>query len=508
MNNPYAQAAMEKQKFQFDVNKENTRINQWNTTNAQHVYEWKVGRMDKAQEKLDKDREKLGEQPITHEGAKRTDLPSITSVDVNNRINDNLIQLKELNNSFMKDNKGYSKETLNELANKYDQDPTSLNLKDNDLRVYLSQRRQIDHDNIHNVNLLKGAKTFTLGIDAELGKQFKGFGGIVDRNGKELYSSKDLFSVMQQYKNSMTTPTSSGGFTTGTSSRGPSLDENKFVNRFRGTNNEIAAKAFVKFYNGQPMTATEKIIVNRAQTVDKHFDSISSATVKKQLDAESSYFNNHMPENMTMAGTISKDNKVDMSRTEALISDSMNPELGMLDLKERKQFDPSIVQSWREDPKAVLDYQIVKNYDGSGQLIIQKGADKQVVPMSAQTFQSYYPRYAATNPITQIKSIIMASPSNTTNVNKRGDAIGAQYTGYNIPLLSGTTIAKNVRYDVEGAKSNSGGKVDSYQVRLYAFDGKIWHDSVINQQGYIGEEAIQDAINGIGMDAVNYTLKQ
>lgn len=508
MNNPYAQAAMEKQKFQFDVNKENTRINQWNTTNAQHVYEWKVGRMDKAQAKLDADRAKLGQEPVTHEGAKRTDIPSITSVDINNRINDNVNQLKELNNSFMKDNKGYSKETLNEFANKYDQDPTSLNLKDNDLRVYLTQRRQIEHDNIHNLNLLKGAKDFTAGIDAELGKQFKGFGGIVDTNGKELYSSKDLFSVMKQYKNSISTPVSSGGFTTGTASRGSALDENKFVNRFRGTGNEVAAKAFVKFYNGQPMSSTEKLIVNRAQTIEKHFDSISKDTVKKQLDAESSYFNNHMPENMTMAGTLSKDNKIDMGHTDALISDSMNPELGSLNLKISKDFNAATLQSWREDTKAVLDYQIVKNYDGSGQLIVQKGTEKQVIPMSAQDFQAYYPRYAATNPVTQIKSIIMASPSNTTNVNKRGDAIGAQYTGYNIPSLNGTTVAKNVRYDIEGAKSNVGGKVDGYQVRLYVFDGKIWHDSVLNQQGYIGEEAIQDAVNGIGMDAVNYTLKQ
>jgi hypothetical protein len=30
---------------------------------------------------------------------------------------------------------------------------------------------------------------------------------------------------------------------------------------------------------------------------------------------------------------------------------------------------------------------------------------------------------------------------------------------------------------------------------------------VINQKGYIGEEQIEDAISGIGMDLVNYTLK-
>lgn len=506
VNNPAAQAAMEKQKFQFDVNKENTRINQWNTDHQFELYKWKTERQDKLLEKQQKALDKLGAEPITHEGAMKTNVASMTAVDINKRINDNKDQIHSLNSSFISENKGYTEATLNKLASQYDQDPSSLNLKDNDLRVYLNQRRQLDHDNLHNGNLLKGINEYTGPIQKELTDAFKGFGGIVDKSGRELYSSKDLFSVMKQYQNSLSSHSYAGS--TGGSKVSTSLDENKLIGRFQGTKNEVAARALVKFFKGQPMSPTEKIIVERAQKVNTHFAPIAGSIVNRQLDAESKYLNAHMPENMTMAGSINKTNKVDMQHTDALISDSMNPELGILDLEQTKDYNPATVQKWREDKGAVLDYQIVKNYDGSGQLIIQNGTDKQIIPMTQQTFQSYYPRYAATNPVTQMKSMIMASPSKTTNINKKGDAIGAQFTGYSIPLLNGTTQAKNVRYDVEGAKSNKGGKVDSYQIRLYAFDGKIWHDSVINQQGYIGEEAIQDAINGIGMDAVNYTLKQ
>ena len=508
LNNPYAQMSMEKQKFQFDINKENTRINQWNADHELDVLKYTAERQDKLDEKIQKQKDALGAEPITREGAIRTDIPSLTTVDVNNRITDNIQQIKKLNAEFISENKGYTVETLNKFASQYDQDPGSLNLKDNDLRVYLSQRRQLDHDNLHNANLLKGVSkdnNIKL-IDKSLSDAFKGFGGIVDKNGRELYTSKELYDVYSQYRNSFSKDRTR--IDPNTNQLTYNLDSNKFMSRFKGTKNEAAAIAFVKYFKNQPMTATEKIIVNRTNVIGSKFQPIASNLVNQRLTAESKYLNDHMPENMTMVGSLNQTNKVDMQHTDALISDSMNPELGILDLKKTKDYDPDTVSKWRTDPKVKLDYQIVKNYDGTGELIVQNGTEKQTIPMTAQTFKAYYPRYAATNPVTQMKSMIMASPSNTTNINKKGDPIGAQFTGYNIPLLNGTSIAKNVRYDVEGARSNTGGKIDSYQIRLYAFDGKLWHNSVINQQGYIGEESIQDAINGIGMDAVSYTLKQ
>ena len=507
MNNPYAQMDMEKKKFQFDVNKENTRINQWNTDHQFEVYKWRTERQDKVLEKIKKQKDLLGAEPITHEGALKTDVPDILAVDINKRITDNLNQINTSDGEFIRNNKGYTKSTLDKLSSQYNQDPSSLDLKDNDLRVYLNQRRQLDHHNLHNRNLLKGVAEFTSGKDKQLSDIFKNSGGIVDRNGKEMYSSKDLYDVMKQYLDSSRSTASGAG--QGSTKSISFLDENKFINRFKETKNEAVAKALYKSYHKQPLSYSEKLIVDRARFLHSQINPVASTLINEKLDLESRYLNAHTPENMTMVGSLNKTNKEDMQHTDALISDSMNPELGILDLEKTKDFDPATVQAWRES-KAVLDYQIIKNYDGSGQLVIQRGPIKQIIPMTADTFQDYYPRYAATNPVTQMKSMIMASPSKTTNINKRGDAVNAQFTGYTIPLLSGTNIAKNVRYDVEGASSNKGGKTDSYQIRLYVFDdkSKIWHDTVINQQGYIGEESIEDAINGIGMDAVNYTLKQ
>lgn len=499
--NPYAQMNMEKKKLQFDMQKENRRIDEWNTDHAFDVLKWNTERNDKLLEKQEKAREKLGAEPITNEGALRTDLPKVTSLDINAKINGNNLQLKQLDSQFLSQNKNYTKKALDAFADAYDKNPNSLDLKDNDLRLYLNQRRAIDHDNIHNYSLLKEVKGMTAHLDKKLDDTLNSFGGVVDRNGKELYSSKELYLVNKRLEKFHKLVPQSGG---GKPVMG--YDEQAALNKYKGTKYETLAKAYINHYNGKPLSYSEKVVFDRTQKIKAHVNPVVSDVVSKKLQIESDYLSSKMPESFSMSGTLNKTNKVDMQHTDALIADSMNPELGVLDLKQLKDFDGATVHKWRTE-NAKLDYRIVKNYDGSGELIIQNGKQTQKIPMTAETFNNYYPRYAQTNPVTRIKSMILASPSNTTNINKRGDAVNAQFTGYDIPLLRGTNYAKNVRFDIEGAKSNTGGKIDNYQVRLYAFDGKIWHNTVINQQGYIGEEQIQDAINGIGMDLVNYTLK-
>jgi len=508
LTNPYAQMLMEKKKFQFEVQKENVRVNEWNTDHAFDILKWKTERADKLEEKLEKAREKLGAEPITNEGALRTDLPKVTSADISSKINSNNTQLKQLDSQFLSQNKNYTKKQLDAFADKYDTDPNSLDLKDNDLRLYLNQRRSIDHDNIHNYSLLKGVNDATAHIDKDIDTRLKSYGGVVDKNGKELFNSKELYLVNKKLeKLSKVTqvydPVSGGNKNV---LKFDTKGAEAVLNQYRGTKYETIARAYINHNTGKPLSYSEKIVYNKAKQISEHAAPVVSGLIKQKLDLESSYLTNKMPESFSMSGTLNKTNKLDMQHTDALISDSMNPALGMLDLEKSKDFDPATVSKWKTEKKP-LDYRIVKNYDGSGELIIQNGTEIQKIPMTPETFNNYYPRYAQTNPVTRIKSMILASPGNTTNINKRGDAVNAQFTGYDVPLLKGTNYAKNVRFDIEGAKSNTGGKIDNYQVRLYAFDGKVWHSSVINQQGYIGEEQIQDAINGIGMDLVNYTLK-
>ena len=152
---------------------------------------------------------------------------------------------------------------------------------------------------------------------------------------------------------------------------------------------------------------------------------------------------------------------------------------------------------------------INKNYDGSGSLIVQHGTEQQTIPLSADQFMNYFPRYAVLNPITKMKNDILSSPENTTNPLRKNEPTTAAYTGNSIPNLRGTNFATRVRYDVEGASSNNGSSSDGYVIRVYACDDKGgWHQGIITEQGYIGEGKIQAAIDMIGMEVVEKILKK
>lgn len=507
--NPYAQMNMEKKKFAFEVQKENTRINQWNTDHNFDVLKWRTEQAQKLLEKQEKDREKLGSEPITNDGALKTDVKKVIASDINSKISLNNIRLKKLDGEFLKQNKNYTKKELDAFADAYDKNPNSLDLKDNDLRLYLNRRRSIDHDNIHNYSLLKEVKKKTAGIESEIDNTLNSYGGIVDKNGRQLYSSKELYLVGKKL-DKLTKVSKVFDPISGDTKSVLKFDKaaaEAVLNQYRGSKYETIARAYINHNTGKPLSYSERLVYDKSKKISEKVTPLVSGLIKRQLDVESDYLTSKMPENFSMSGTLNSKNDIDMQNTAALISDSMNPELGSLDLKRLQDFDPTVVQKWKEE-NAKLDYRIVKNYDGSGELIIQKGKEVQKIPMTPEAFNNYYPRYAQTNPVTKIKSTILASPSNTTNINKRGDAVNAGFTGYELPLLKDTNFAKSVRFDIEGAKSNEGGKVDGYQIRLYAFDGKVWHNTVLNQKGYIGEEKIQDAINMIGVDAVMRTLKQ
>ena len=198
------------------------------------------------------------------------------------------------------------------------------------------------------------------------------------------------------------------------------------------------------------------------------------------------------------------------SSADRILANAANPPAGRIDVDNKKDFNIEEINKWRQDSKLskTIDYRISKNYDGSATFIIQNGKEVQKIPLSAEQFNNYFPRYAAVNPITRMKYLTLSSPENTTNAVKKGDPVNAAFSGYSLPLLQDTTIASRVRYDVEGSSRNVGDRNGRYLIRVYVFDGKIWHQEIINQKGYIGEEEIQDKLNNIGMDVVNHILKK
>jgi len=510
-SNPYAQMNMEKKKFQFDIQKENTRINQWNATYALDIQKWQTERADKAMAAEEKRKEKLGSEPVTTSGGVRTDIEAPTSLSVTDSINANDVELKQRDNEFLSQNSKYKKADLDALADEYSKNPGNVDVKDNDLRSYLDNRHRLENSNARSQNLLTQMSKVTAPIEAKLDAAFAGTRGLVDSNtGKEVYTAKELFEVGKVLDGfSADLPMNMSNMRGEDIANIISKNNEKVLARYAGSKYENLAKTFVKRSIGQPLNSIEQSAMNRMQQINSQFTNVASNTVKDKLDAESNYLITKDPKYMTMEGTLDIYNKPDMVQVSAIIAKSMIPSVGGLDVNSNSDFNAETLNTWRNNPKIKdLQYRISKNYDGSANLVVQNGTEKQTIPMTASDFTAFFPRYAEVSAMTAIKRDILSSPESTTNPLGREKPTSAAYTGYNLPMLKDTNIASKVRYDIEGAKSNSGGPMDGYQVRVYVNDGKMWHQGVVNQRGYIGEEQIQDVISRIGMDVVQSILKQ
>ena len=519
LSNPYAQMAQEKKRFQFDVNKENTRINQWHTDHQWDIYKYTHLSAKEQYDVQQKELEKLGEMPITETAAKSTeDIDKPTMTTISNSIDQGNEDRKRLTASYIgelnlsQEDARRKADELDELAAKYDQDPGSVDVTDNKLRKYLDERRTIDLDVMHNGNLQKGAIAVGAKYDKALDDILNQYSGVVDTNGKTLYTAKDLYTVDNIAKNYYVTMPGGGG-------KYPSVgkttfDDAKFLARFAGTKLEAVAKIYLKNINDPKvfgsLNPNDKIIYDKSRQLAQAVGPTAANLLKQQLAAQSNYLFKKMPEYMETFGALDKNNKIDMARVDGLITRKIDlyNRTGALDVENKGDFDPETLNKWQQEAKTgktILGFVLHKNYDGSGSLIVQNGKDEQVVPLTASQFSSDFPRYARLNFTDQIKSRILASPDATTNMNKLKDPVNAAFTGQSLPLLKGTKYESLVRYDVEGTNDATGAPTDDYQIRVYVYDDKqkVWKNDVVNQTGYMRENALSSSIQGIGLDIVN-----
>jgi hypothetical protein len=139
------------------------------------------------------------------------------------------------------------------------------------------------------------------------------------------------------------------------------------------------------------------------------------------------------------------------------------------------------------------------------------GGARQIVPMNSSEFAAFFPKYAVSNPINEIKYAVLASPNHTTNLkggNDAANAVNAYMSGYNIPGLANTAIAPLVRLDVEGDPDNDGSAGDKFVVRMYVNNNGDWKTTTLNQNRYVSEDGVQGIINNIGTHTVDDLLKQ
>ena len=517
LTNPYFQADMEKKTLQFRYDDANRQQKNFNATYALQVKNAEFEHLKWATEQTNKAADKLSTAPVVTPGALSTDIDTPSLGKLNTTIEATQKAINNLNADYANTlfpnitNVDEKKGAIAKLVQDYTLNPkvsTSPAMTE-----YLERRRAFDIKLGQQQGLYSAAKDLSGKMfDSVIEKTLKGQKGIVDgRTGKELFSAAELFEIDNAVTNAYkTTPiyVSSFGGTTGGQT---TFDSASVLNQFKGTKLESVANAYLKKYQGQPLSSSEQIIIDRSRTIGGLMTPVLGETIKKKLAFEADYLNTRMPERQTQIGTISASNKQDNDRIGQLIGTKLQQatELGGVNVRDKEDFNAATIEKVRKDPNAT--YTIQKKYDGSANLIMNGAGVRQVVPMDSGEFAAFFPKYAVSNPINEIKYAVLASPNHTTNL-KGGDdgsnAINAYMSGHDIPGLANTAIAPLVRLDVEGSPNNDGGDHDKFVVRMYAYDGNVWKTTTLNQQRYVTEDGIKAIINNIGTHTYDDVLKQ
>lgn len=519
-SNPYAQMDMEKKKLQFDYDNANRQQRNWERDFAFDQKKFEITtNLERAKLQIQADGKK-GSTPVVTPGALPTDVDRPTLGKLNETITGIKTNIYKLNSDYaplltanIKDPKN-KKKYLDALASKYYEDPGSINgMKDPNVREYLEKRRVLDIELGQKNNLYTSAvKESSRLFDPQMDKVFSNVGGLNFANGKQLFSAKELYNLNSSFKRYFKqTPEGASG-PTGAIRYKNIFDSKSFLNEYKGTKYEGAAKALVADYYGGATTPTAKLIAKKAKEVGLAMSSTVGDIATKKYNYQTEYLAKRMPERQTQIGTLDKSNKVDVANINGLIGTKLEQykKYGALDSARKEDFDPETLGKVLKDSKA--SYLIEKKFDGSANLIVTNGVTRQVVPMTASEMGAFFPNYAKRNPVEGIKYAVLSSPNHTTNLKGGGNdasaAVNAYLSGYDVPNLASTRLAQMVRMDVEGSPFNDGSNNDKYSVRMYVNDNGHWKTDVLTQEGYVSEAGIISILNNIGPKTISDFLKK
>lgn len=509
-SNPYFAAEMDKRKLQFDYWKENER-----NKRADRDYFFEVRKQEFAEGKALA--ETRGKDYIWEYGGLGTDRTIPTLVDLEKGIN----QITREKDEFIKANaltilgSDASNLTTDQLRKAMDQklrehiqNPSIVS--DNDVRDLLNRYRTMDVDlttrqqHYNYISKISNDK-----YDKVLDTVFEGRTGIVDKEGKRIYTAKELYNVLNdmkpfvKYQQTSTVPVGIGGLspTQGTVSIAK-VDTEGLLSKFRGTKHQLLAEAYAKKMTGKPLSDREALYLNKALSVDEDVKTAVQGVYKEKRNYEAEQIGKLMPQYQRVVTSINMEDKTDKESVESLIGNmyGIYSKLGGLDTE---NFNPNTISEWRSSKGAKeIKYILDKTEDDSGATLrIMKGDEIQEIPLNAQQLATYFPKSVRRNFMDNIKYVIQSSPEKTTNaMSKRGDPLNARFTGEMLPLFSGTGLAQLVRFDIEGAKTNDGGPNDGYQIRMYVNDNGVWKSDIVNQQGFATFGGVQEVLRNIGLN--------
>lgn len=510
LSNPYAQMAMEKKKLAFQVERAKVEDNQFWANYGLRAAQFRFDQEKDARDRVEKAAEKALLEPIVGYGGLGTGVKQPTLFDLDNQRKQTITSLNQLYSSngaklFPNLSPKEREEAMGELVQKYIDNPTAK-FNSNDEVRFVEQARELQLKLSQQTGLYSQAQRAGSAMQGRVNDIFKGVGGVNFSNGSEMISAQDLY-ILRSKVSEFTK-------TTGANAPGAvpqvSFDSKGYLNSLP-QNLRGYANAFVKQQSGQALTATERVIVNRANDLTKTYSPKVKQIFTEKINVENKFLAERMPEVQVTYGTLNMGDKGTAFRVENLIGNATRAydELKNLDVQTSSDFNPTTINEWRSGKDAGdLKYVVEKGFDGSGKLIIYNGTQKQIIPMTSSDVASYFPKVAKSSFMTNVKYDILSSPGKTTNANAVGDPTGARFSGYQIPSLQGTNYAGITRIDVEGASDNNGGPDDVFQVRMYVNNNGVWKPAVLNQRGYVSAAGVEEIFNGIGPATVQDVLRQ
>ena len=157
-----------------------------------------------------------------------------------------------------------------------------------------------------------------------------------------------------------------------------------------------------------------------------------------------------------------------------------------------------------------------KTDDGTTQSVFIKadGSEQVILPMNTDQ-QGFFPQIKLSSPYGYLKNYIEISPNRTTDLlGKRSPqvdpaaAVNAQLTGYDIPGLRKESVAPLVRFTVEGDYDNNGSANDKYVLNMFIKDSNspTWKAQRITPN-YVPWGGIENILNSVGTSAYYEGLK-
>jgi hypothetical protein len=506
-SNPGWQALMEKKKFEFDVQKERRRENEWNLD-----YNLKVrDDLRKDEEAERKRKEDVSLQPIVKTEKISTDFPSYGINELNadfEIVDKNLNQTKNKLANLLYPNaktqaeKDKALETANKLYDDYRVNPHII--KDNRQRQLLEQIDNLDNKKYTLTTKLDAANKVSASFEkltSNVINQQKGINvGSTHFTAKDLFdfnlgSSKFIKYTMPTYKEAQPEAKMTDAILT----------------KYKGTKYYPLALALYNKTNGIGLSSNEKVIVNQISQINNNVSREVYSLANQQRQAENKVIYDLSPEFQQMNIQLNPDNKRDMKVVEQIIGLKTKDynDYGSLDSKRPNDFAPATVSKMRGEGKKP-GYTYVKKNDGSATLVITEGEDVQKIPLTAEEFRNWATDYSYVNPMSDVISAVQGSKYKTTNKAGRPSGSTARYTGNSqlLPGINNSKIAPRVRLDIEGSPDNIGdANTDAFQARLYYYNGKEWKDEVLNSGGYVNAANLQILLSQTGQKTIETLFK-